>query len=92
MRDLGGRGVLNVDDEAGGVGGHLQVDHEGDHRKHPEEDHRDGQAAKNEADHRTALGSVASRSPSPNWFSAKTVRKIATDGQIVSHGCVVAGL
>jgi hypothetical protein len=30
--------------------------------------------------------SVASRKPSPNWFNANTVRKIAADGITVSHG------
>src|SRR5262249_17523545 len=80
------------DEEPRRVGRHLQVDHERDHGQDPEQDDRDRNASEDVAEHqRTARGSVASRSPSPNWFSAKTVRKIATEGQIVSHGCVVAG-
>ena len=90
--DLRRRGVLHVDEEAGGVGGHLQIDRERDDREQPQQDDGDRDTAQDEADHRTLLGSVASRSPSPNWLSANTVRKIAIDGQSVSHGCVVAGL
>src|SRR5439155_15890530 len=78
--------------EAGGVRRHLEVDRERDHREDPEQHDRDRRASEHEADHRTLRGSVASRNPSPNWFSAKTVRKIAIDGQSVSHGWVVAGL
>jgi len=92
LRDRLRRRVLDVDEEPRRVRGHLQIDREGDRREDPEQDHRDRETAKDEADHRAPLGSVASRSPSPNWFNANTVKKIAIDGQSVSHGCVVAGL
>ena len=43
VRDLLRRGVLDVDQEAGGIGGHLQVDRERDHREEPEQDDGDAE-------------------------------------------------
>ena len=94
VRDLLRRGVLDVDDEAGRVrrapsGRSTNVITE---RSQSSTIATPRRRRRSRASAHRLRGSVASRRPSPNWFSANTVRKIAIDGQIVSHGCVVAGL
>ncbi len=62
LRDLLRRGVLQVDEEPGWVGRHLQVDRERDHREDPEQDDRDAEPPDGVADHRLTSRLVG-RSP-----------------------------
>ena len=88
-RNLRGRRMPQIDQEAGGLDRDRRVDDEGDQREREQQGGGGDDADEDEPAHQLrASASNASRSPSPSWLNVKTVMKIISDGRIVSHTCV----